>query len=61
MPVLIGEHVRGLEPKADLVVAKGTDLLRSDLEYDLGITGAMKIAHLGEDARDGRGDPRVLG
>jgi hypothetical protein len=47
-PVLIGEHVRGLEPKADLVVAGGTDLLRSDLEYDLGITGAVKIAHLGE-------------
>jgi L-alanine-DL-glutamate epimerase-like enolase superfamily enzyme len=47
-PVLIGERVRGLEPKADLVVAGGTDLLRSDLEYDLGITGAMKIAHLGE-------------
>lgn len=47
-PVLIGEHVRGLEPKADLVIAGGTDYLRSDPEYDLGITGAMKIAHLGE-------------
>lgn len=47
-PLLIGEHVRGLEPKADLVVAGGTDLLRSDPEYDLGSTGAMKIAHLGE-------------
>lgn len=47
-PLLMGEHVRGLEPKADLAISGATDLLRSDPEYDMGITGAMKIAHLGE-------------
>jgi len=47
-PLLQTEHVRGLEPKADFVIAGGTDFLRSDPEYDMGITGAMKIAHLAE-------------
>jgi len=47
-PILQTEHVRGVEPKADFLIAGGTDFLRSDPEYDLGITGAMKIAHLGE-------------
>ena len=47
-PILQTEHVRGVEPKADFLIAGGTDLLRSDPEYDMGITGAMKIAHLGE-------------
>jgi L-alanine-DL-glutamate epimerase-like enolase superfamily enzyme len=47
-PLLMTEHVRGVEPKADFVIAGGTDLLRADPEYDLGITGAMKIAHLAE-------------
>ena len=47
-PMLCTEHVRGLEPKADFVVNGGTDILRADPEYDMGITGAMKIAHLAE-------------
>jgi len=47
-PILQTEHVRGVEPKADFVLAGGTDFLRSDPEYDMGITGAMKIAHLAE-------------
>jgi len=47
-PLLQTEHVRGLEPKADFLVAGGTDFLRVDPEYDMGITGAMKIAHLAE-------------
>ncbi len=47
-PVLQTEHIRGVEPKADFILAGGTDLLRSDPEYDMGITGAMKIAHLAE-------------
>jgi L-alanine-DL-glutamate epimerase-like enolase superfamily enzyme len=47
-PILCTEHVRGLEPKADFVVNGGTDILRADPEYDMGITGAMKIAHLAE-------------
>jgi L-alanine-DL-glutamate epimerase-like enolase superfamily enzyme len=47
-PILQTEHVRGVEPKADFVLAGGTDLLRVDPEYDMGITGALKIAHLAE-------------
>jgi L-alanine-DL-glutamate epimerase-like enolase superfamily enzyme len=47
-PILQTEHVRGLEPKADFIIAGGTDFVRSDPEYDMGITGAMKIAHLAE-------------
>ncbi|MBI4969972.1 MAG: mandelate racemase [Rhodospirillales bacterium] len=47
-PLLMTEHVRGVEPKADFVIAGGTDLLRVDPEYDMGITGSLKIAHLAE-------------
>lgn len=47
-PLLITEHVRGLEAKADFVISGGTDILRADPEYDLGITGAIKICHLAE-------------
>lgn len=47
-PILQTEHIRGLEPKADFLIAGGTDFLRVDPEYDMGITGAMKTAHLAE-------------
>jgi L-alanine-DL-glutamate epimerase-like enolase superfamily enzyme len=47
-PLLQTEHVRGLEPKADFIIAGGTDFVRADPEYDMGITGCMKIAHLAE-------------
>jgi L-alanine-DL-glutamate epimerase-like enolase superfamily enzyme len=47
-PLLMTEHVRGIEPKADFALAGGTDFLRADPEYDMGITGTMKIAHLAE-------------
>ena len=47
-PLLLTEHIRGLEPKADFIIAGGTDFVRVDPEYDMGITGAMKIAHLAE-------------
>jgi len=47
-PVLQTEHVRGIEPKADFAIAGGTDLLRSDPEYDMGLTGARKVGHLAE-------------
>src|SRR5215208_6894724 len=47
-PILQTEYLRGFETKADFLIAGGTDMLRSDPEYDLGITGAMKIAHLAE-------------
>lgn len=47
-PLLQTEHVRGVEPKADFILAGGTDFVRADPEYDMGITGCMKIAHLAE-------------
>lgn len=47
-PLLMTEHVRGVEPKIDFALAGGTDILRADPEYDLGITGCMKIAHAAE-------------
>jgi len=47
-PLLVSEHVRGLEQKASFVLAGGCDIIHTDPEYDMGITGVMKIAHLGE-------------
>ena len=47
-PILQCEHVRGVEPKADFLVAEATDFMRVDPFYDSGITGAMKIAHIAE-------------
>jgi L-alanine-DL-glutamate epimerase-like enolase superfamily enzyme len=47
-PMLLGEHVRGLESMATLTLAGGTDFIRADPDFDLGITGTMKIAHFAE-------------
>jgi L-alanine-DL-glutamate epimerase-like enolase superfamily enzyme len=47
-PLLQCEHVRGVEPKADFLIAKATDFLRVDPLYDGGITGGFKIAHIAE-------------
>ncbi len=47
-PLLVSEHVRGLEQKANFLLAGGCDMIHADPEYDLGITGAMKIAHFCE-------------
>lgn len=47
-PILALEHVRGLEPKADWIAGEATDFVRADPEYDLGVTGTMKTAHLAE-------------
>lgn len=47
-PLLQCEYVHGLEPKADFIIAGGADFLRVDVEFDRGITGALKVAHLGE-------------
>jgi L-alanine-DL-glutamate epimerase-like enolase superfamily enzyme len=47
-PLLIGEHVRGLEQKYDFAANDGTDFIRVNPDYDLGITGAMKVAHMAE-------------
>lgn len=47
-PLLVSEHVRGLEQKANFLLQGGCDMVHADPEYDMGITGAMKIAHLCE-------------
>jgi L-alanine-DL-glutamate epimerase-like enolase superfamily enzyme len=47
-PILMGEHIRGLEAKADTITAEATDFVRVNPTLDMGITGAMKIAHLAE-------------
>lgn len=47
-PLLITEHVRALEAKNDFLRAGGTDFLRVDPEYDMGITGAIKTARMAE-------------
>ena len=47
-PLLIAEHVRGVEQKADFLLAGGTDILHIDLELDGGITGALRLAHFAE-------------
>lgn len=47
-PLLQTEHVRGLEPTTDFVAAEATDFVRTDPEYDGGITGARKRAAVAE-------------
>ncbi|HEY81918.1 MAG TPA: mandelate racemase [Dehalococcoidia bacterium] len=47
-PLLQLEHVRGLEPHVDFILAEGTDFVRGDPDTDGGVTGVMKIAHAAE-------------
>jgi L-alanine-DL-glutamate epimerase-like enolase superfamily enzyme len=47
-PILLGEHVRGMELRVDQIIAEGTDYVRADVDYDGGITGVMKLAHMAE-------------
>ena len=47
-PILLGEHVRGIELRVDQLIAEGTDYVRADTDYDGGITGVMKLAHVAE-------------
>jgi L-alanine-DL-glutamate epimerase-like enolase superfamily enzyme len=47
-PLLLTEHVRTLEAKVAWIQEGATDFLRADPEYDGGITGTMKTAHLAE-------------
>ena len=47
-PLLQGEHLRGLEPHIDLILAEATDFVRGDPDYDGGVTGVMKLAHAAE-------------
>ena len=44
-PLLVSEHIRGFEQKADFVLAGGTDMMHIDPELDGGITGTLKLAH----------------
>ena len=37
--------MRGLEAKAAFILGGGGDLIHADPEYDMGITGALKVAH----------------
>jgi L-alanine-DL-glutamate epimerase-like enolase superfamily enzyme len=47
-PLMLTEQVRGLETKATWIGERATDYLRADPDYDMGITGTMKMAHLAE-------------
>lgn len=47
-PILVSEHVRGFEQKASFLINGGCDMIHADPEYDMGITGVMKIAHFCE-------------
>jgi L-alanine-DL-glutamate epimerase-like enolase superfamily enzyme len=47
-PMLMGEHIRGLEAKADTITSRATDYVRANASVDGGITGVMKIAALAE-------------
>ncbi len=47
-PLLMGEHIRGLEEHVDVIVAGATDFVRVDAYLDGGITGALKICHAAE-------------
>jgi L-alanine-DL-glutamate epimerase-like enolase superfamily enzyme len=44
----MGEHIRGIESRVDNLIAEGTDFVRADVDYDGGITGVMKLAHVAE-------------
>lgn len=48
IPILQTEHVTAPEAKADFFLNGGTDLLRFDIHYDLGITGALKTIGFAE-------------
>jgi L-alanine-DL-glutamate epimerase-like enolase superfamily enzyme len=48
IPILQTEHVAGPEAKADFLLNGGTDLLRVDAHYDLGITGCLKTIRFAE-------------
>ncbi len=47
-PLLLGENIRGVELKAAFMNAGGCDMLHVDPDYDMGITGTMKLAHFCE-------------
>ena len=47
-PLLVCEHVRGPEAKAGFMLAGGGDIMHLDPEYDMGISGAMKLMHFAQ-------------
>lgn len=47
-PILLGEHIRGIEVKVDGILAEGTDFVRAGIHSEGGITGVMKLAHVAE-------------
>ena len=47
-PLLIGEHIRGLEAKTNFAVSGASDFVRVNPDLDMGITGALKVAHMAE-------------
>lgn len=47
-PLLMGEHVRGLESKMDTIHSGAADYVRASTGADGGITGVMKIATIAE-------------
>jgi L-alanine-DL-glutamate epimerase-like enolase superfamily enzyme len=47
-PLLLGEHIRGVENKADFAVSGASDFVRVNPDYDMGITGTMKVASMAE-------------
>ena len=46
-PLLLTEHIRGLEARVDFMVNGATDFVRGDVQY-MGITATMKLAHAAE-------------
>ena len=58
-PLLITEHVRGLEQKASFVVMGGCDMVHADPEYDMGITGCHQDRALLRGARPRRPAARL--
>lgn len=47
-PLLQTELVRGVEEHTNFLVNEATDFVRADIDWDGGITGAMKIARIAE-------------
>lgn len=47
-PLMISEHIRGVEQKANFLLDGGTDILHIDPELDGGITGTLKIAQFAD-------------
>ena len=47
-PLVVSEHIRGVEQKANFLIEGGTDIIHIDPELDGGITATMKLAAFAE-------------